>query len=97
MNTWGQLGVFDLETTGVDVDTARLVSACVAILDPDGSVVARWDWLADPGIEIPAGASAVHGITTERARALGRNAKEVVGDITQSLKVLFALGVPLVV
>ena len=97
MNNWGQLGVFDLETTGVDVDTARIVSACVAILDPDGSVVARWDWLADPGIEIPAGASAVHGITTERARALGRNAKEVVGDITQSLKVLFALGVPLVV
>ncbi len=97
MNNWGQLGVFDLETTGVDVDTARIVSACIAILDPDGSVVARWDWLADPGIEIPAGASAVHGITTERARSLGRNARDVVGEITQSLRVLTALGVPLVV
>ena len=97
MNNWGQLGVFDLETTGVDVDTARIVSACVAILNPDGSVAARWDWLADPGIEIPAGASAVHGITTERAQAMGRDAKGVVGEIAQSLKVLFALGVPLVV
>lgn len=97
MNNWGQLGVFDLETTGVDVDTARIVSACVAILDPDGSVVARWDWLADPGVDIPAGASAVHGITTERAQAMGRQAKDVVAEITQSLKVLFALGVPLVV
>jgi DNA polymerase III epsilon subunit-like protein/8-oxo-dGTP pyrophosphatase MutT (NUDIX family) len=97
MNNWGQLGVFDLETTGVDVDTARIVSACVAILDPDGSVVARWDWLADPGIDIPAGASAVHGITTERARALGRPALQVVNEISQSLRVLFALGVPLVV
>jgi DNA polymerase III epsilon subunit-like protein/8-oxo-dGTP pyrophosphatase MutT (NUDIX family) len=97
MNNWGQLGVFDLETTGVDVDTARIVSACVAILDPDGTVVSRWDWLADPGVEIPAGASAVHGITTERAQAMGRQARDVVAEITQSLKVLFALGVPLVV
>lgn len=97
MNNWGQLGVFDLETTGVDVDTARIVSACVAILGPDGAVIARWDWLADPGIEIPAGASAIHGITTERAQTLGRNARDVVAEITQSLRVLFALGVPLVV
>ncbi|MBC7591994.1 MAG: hypothetical protein H7226_13260, partial [Salinibacterium sp.] len=97
MNNWAQLGVFDLETTGVDVDTARIVSACVAILDPDGSVVARWDWLADPGIEIPAGAAAVHGITTERAQTLGRDARDVISEITQSLRVLFALRLPLVV
>ncbi len=97
MNNWGQLGVFDLETTGVDVDTARIVSACIAILRPDGSVIARWDWLADPGIEIPAGASAIHGITTERAQTLGRNARDVVAEICQSLRVLAALEVPLVV
>lgn len=97
MNNWGQLGVFDLETTGVDVDTARIVSACIAILDPDGTVVARWDWLANPGIDIPAGASAIHGITTERARTLGRPARDVVIEITQSLRVLFGLGIPLVV
>ena len=47
--------MFDLETTGVDVDTSRIVSACIAVLDDTGAVVARWDWLADPGIEIPAG------------------------------------------
>ncbi|CAN5350913.1 hypothetical protein BH11ACT4_BH11ACT4_18950 [soil metagenome] len=97
MNNWGQLAVFDLETTGVDVETARIVSACVAVLAADGSVIARWDWLADPGIEIPDGAAAVHGITTERARAEGRPAHVVVAEITQSLRVLFALGIPLVV
>ena len=53
MNNWGgRLGVFDLETTGVDVRTARIVSACVAVLDPEGGVLERRDWLADPGIEI---------------------------------------------
>ena len=97
MNTWGRLAVFDLETTGVDIETARIVSACVAVLEPDGSVVDRWDWLADPGVEIPEGASAVHGITTERARSLGRPAVDVVGEITQTLRVLLALGIPLVV
>ena len=97
MHNWGQLAVFDLETTGVDVETACIVSACVAVLAANGSVIARWDWLANPGIEIPEGASAVHGITTERARAEGRPAHVVVAEITQSLRVLFALGIPLVV
>lgn len=97
MNNWGQLAVFDLETTGVDVESARIVSACVAVLAVDGTVIERWDWLADPGVEIPDGAAAVHGITTERARAEGRPAHVVVAEITQSLRVLFALGVPLVV
>ncbi len=86
MTNWGsRLGVFDLETTGVDVDSSRIVSACVAVLDDQGQVVARWDWLADPGIEIPPGASAVHGITTERAREEGRSARSVVTEIAQTL------------
>ena len=98
MSTWGdRLGVFDLETTGVDVDTSRIVSACIAVLDEDGRVVSRWDWLADPGVEIPEGASAVHGITTERARADGRPATLVVAEIAQTLRVLFDSGIPVTV
>jgi len=97
MTNWGRLAVFDLETTGVDIETARIVSACIAVLDANGVVESRWDWLADPGVEIPAGASAVHGITTERARALGRPAGQVIGEVAQSLRVLFGLGIPLVV
>jgi DNA polymerase III epsilon subunit-like protein/8-oxo-dGTP pyrophosphatase MutT (NUDIX family) len=97
MNNWGRLGVFDLETTGVDVDTARIVSACIAVLTASGDVIARWDWLADPGIDIPEGASAVHGITTQRAQDEGRASVEVVAEIAQTLRVLFGTGIPLVV
>ena len=98
MSSWGdRLGVFDLETTGVDVDTSRIVSACIAVLDEDGRLVSRWDWLADPGIEIPEGASAVHGITTERARAEGRPATVVIAEIAQTLRVLFDSGIPVTV
>ncbi len=97
MSNWGRIGVFDLETTGVDVDTSRIVSACIAILDESGDVLSRWDWLADPGIEIPEGAARVHGITTERARAEGRPAALVVAEIAQTLRLLFGLGMPVVV
>ena len=98
MSMWGQrLGVFDLETTGVDVDTSRIVSACIAVLDEDGGVVSRWNWLADPGIDIPEGASAVHGITTESAREHGRPAQLVIAEIVQTLRVLFDSGIPVTV
>lgn len=98
MSYWdSRLAVFDLETTGVDTDTSRIVSACIAILEPDGSLAAQFNWLADPGVEIPEGASAVHGITTERAREDGRTAETVVGEITATIRTLLTLGVPLVV
>lgn len=92
-----RLAVFDLETTGVDVDSARIVSACIALLEPDGTLAAQWNWLSDPGVEIPEGAAAVHGITTERAREDGRTAETVVGEITATLRTLSTLGIPLVV
>ncbi len=98
MSTWGnRLGVFDLETTGVDVDTSRIVSGCIAVLDENGDVVSRWNWLADPGVDIPEGASAVHGITTERAQAEGRPATLVVAEMVQTLRVLFASSIPVTV
>lgn len=61
------LAVFDLETTGVDVTSARIVTAFVGVLSVDGTLISSRSWLADPGVEIPAGAAAIHGITTERA------------------------------
>ena len=90
-NPWfHSLGVFDLETTGIDVATSRIVSAHVGLLNADGELVEQRSWLADPGVEIPAGAAAVHGITTERARAEGRPAAEVVGEILAALSDLFS-------
>jgi DNA polymerase-3 subunit epsilon len=91
------LGVFDLETTGIDPETDRIVSAHVGLLDKSGSPVERSDWIADPGIEIPAGASAIHGISTERARAEGRPATEVVGEVLAALRAFAERGIPVVI
>lgn len=71
---------FDLETTGVDPDTARIVTAAL-VEEPDRVEM----WLADPGVEIPEAARAVHGITTEYAQANGAPAVEVVTALCTAL------------
>lgn len=90
------VGVFDLETTGVDVARDRIVTAHVGVIDADGNVVDARDWLADPGVAIPAGATAIHGITTAHARAQGRPAAQVVAEVVDALAGLFAAGLPVV-
>lgn len=56
------LAVFDLETTGTRIGHDRIVQIAVVRLMPDGSRDA-WQSLINPGMPIPAEASAVHGIT----------------------------------
>lgn len=91
-----RVGVFDLETTGVDVVHDRIVTAHVGVLDAKGRVIASRSWIADPGVPIPEGAAAIHGITTARAQNEGRPAAEVVSEITDALRALFAQGLPVV-
>lgn len=91
----GRLAGFDLETTGVDVENDRIVTACV--VQCGGKLpTASANWLADPGIEIPAGAAKVHGITTEKARAEGRPAAEVVEQVVAALAQVVRDGIPIV-
>lgn len=86
---------FDLETTGTDPLEARIVSA--AIVGVRGGEVARQlNWLADPGILIPAQASAIHGISNERAASEGRPVREVADEIAETITGYWARGVPVV-
>lgn len=55
--------VFDTETTGVDTDNDRIVQLVIATADADGNLLAHREWLIDPGVPIPVGASEVHGLT----------------------------------
>lgn len=58
---------FDLETTGTNIVTDRIVEISLVKILPDGS---RDSWLQrlNPGIPIPAEATAVHGISDEDVR-----------------------------
>lgn len=94
---WSQVvGIFDLETTGLDVTRDRIVTAHVGVLDAAGTVLLAWDWLADPGVEIPDAAAAVHGLNTAIARTRGRAAGPVIAEIVRTLRAVFAAGIPVV-
>ncbi|MEU6672858.1 3'-5' exonuclease [Streptomyces sp. NPDC046925] len=86
---------FDLETTGTDPHEARIVTAAVIEVRA-GETLGRREWLADPGVEIPAEAVAVHGISNERATADGRPAAEVADAIAAVLVAYWQTGVPVV-
>lgn len=55
---------FDLETTGINIATDRIVEISMLKVNPDGSEE-RFTQRVNPEIEIPKQASAVHGITNE--------------------------------
>lgn len=80
-----RLGSFDTETTGVDVETDRIVSAALVILEADGTLIGSHTWLLNPGVPIPDEATAVHGITTERAQTEGQDAAAGTLDIAAAV------------
>jgi DNA polymerase III subunit epsilon len=93
----GPIAAFDTETSGPHPNSCRLVTACIAWIDGSGTTTPRVrEWLADPGVEIPAEAVKVHGITTEKARAEGRPLGDVVPEVADQLLDAAAMGVPVV-
>lgn len=62
------LSFFDLETTGTQVDQDRIVSIHVLKIHPDGHQETK-NSLINPGIQIPQGATDIHGITDEKVSA----------------------------
>ncbi|WFR74375.1 3'-5' exonuclease [Prescottella defluvii] len=81
---------FDLETTGRDPLSARIVTACVVTVD--GDLPRPRNWIVDPGVDIPADASAVHGISTAHAREHGQNYASGYREIRQALTDAWAAG-----
>jgi DNA polymerase-3 subunit epsilon len=77
----GPLASFDIESTGIDTATDRIVTA--ALITASGR---RITWLSDvDGVEIPDAATAVHGIPTAHAQAHGQPAKQVVEEIADAV------------
>ncbi|WEH38957.1 3'-5' exonuclease [Streptomyces sp. NBC_01218] len=88
---------FDLETTGTEPLEARIVTAAVVALTPgEDEPFRKSTWLADPGVRIPEQASAIHGITSERAVAEGRPVHEVADEIADALVHHWREGIPVV-
>lgn len=86
---------FDLETTGTDPLTARIVTS--ALISIKGRQRDDLEMLADPGIPIPEGAAKVHGISTEYAREHGRPHDEVLAETIARIRAGWRDGATLIV
>lgn len=85
---------FDLETTGPNPSTARIVTAHVVECGPAGIGVDT-GWLVNPGMPIPSEATAIHGITDDIA-ATGFPTNEAVPLIADALAAAWRRGLPVV-
>jgi len=96
MASWvdGEVLGLDFETTGIDrFNDVQVSYALVRVVG--GVVRTSWSGLIDPGREIPAEATEVHGITTEQARGEGMPLPEAIGLVTDAVVSASRRGLPL--
>jgi DNA polymerase III subunit epsilon len=91
----GRCVALDLETTGTDVHTDRIVTACAAIVEA-GKVTFERQWLVAVEVDIPEAATAIHGVSTEHAREHGVPACVAVKEIAEAVRYAVHSGLPVV-
>ncbi|MCU1491497.1 MAG: polymerase subunit epsilon [Acidimicrobiaceae bacterium] len=91
----GSLLGLDFETTGIDrrMDVPVSYALVPVVAGLPGEPQAA---LVDPGRSIPADATAIHGITTERARAEGQPLRDAVLEVAEAVLAAGRSGTPLV-
>ncbi|HHC07937.1 MAG TPA: 3'-5' exonuclease [Actinobacteria bacterium] len=97
--TWHDhpLAVLDLEATGVDPDTARIVEVGLFRVDPDGATEPVVHRLVDPGVPLPAVVTELTGITPADLAAEGAEPAGVLAATCEALHGFAADGTPIVV
>lgn len=79
----------DCESTSVDPYSARIVELAVVEVypgaPPNGGPDKAWSTIVNPGVDIPAEASEIHGITTERARTEGVEPAEALQELADRI------------
>lgn len=78
------IAAIDVETTGLDARSDRIVEIAVVVMR-DERVVARRAWLVHPECSIPRSNSEVHGITNRHVRTAPRFA-EIAGELLGHLR-----------
>jgi DNA polymerase-3 subunit epsilon len=91
-----RLLAFDVETTSVDVETARIVQAAQVYVGGGRETDSTVLWI-DPGVPIPEEASAVHGITAGTLEVHGAmDAPAAMDKLAHMIDLAIGEGVPIV-
>jgi DNA polymerase III epsilon subunit-like protein len=86
---------FDLETTTVNPNEARIVQASVFVVGA-GVAPEKLQVVVDPGVPIPDEAAVIHGFTTERVQAEGQPLDSALPGILAALVTYTSQRIPVV-
>lgn len=78
------IAFIDLETTGINITTDRIVELAIVKISPDGSKIVKRK-LINPLMPIPASSSAIHGITDEMVKD-APSFKQIANEIKQFIE-----------
>jgi len=78
------IALLDVETTGRDASVDRVVEIGIVVAR-NGVVTARYNWLLNPGVPIPAEVSAIHGIKDEDVKSSPRFA-DIAHEVAAALE-----------
>lgn len=91
------LCIWDTETSGVDIENDRILTVYGMVQSITGEILDEIKMTIDPGIEIPKGASDVHGMSTEYIREHGRkDDTDAIMEVANWLIAASATGYPIV-
>ena len=96
--TWhqGPLAALDLEATGVDTRTARIIEVGLFRIEADGSSQPLVDRLINPGVPVPEKVTELTGISAEDLASNGGSPVEVLIETRAAIEALVEEGVPIV-
>jgi DNA polymerase-3 subunit epsilon len=78
------IAFIDLETTGINITTDRIVELAIVKISPDGTKLVKRK-LINPLMPIPASSSAIHGITDEMVKD-APSFKQIANEIKQFIE-----------
>lgn len=67
-----------------------------AAIENSATMPIAYNWIANPGVEIPAKSTAIHGMTTEDVERLGKDPEEVYEHVAQVIVDRWAHGIPII-
>lgn len=96
--TWhlGRLACFDTETTGTNPHEARIVEAYLGQFGGTDDPIDLPPLLVNPGVEVPAETTKIHGFTTEHVREHGMPAEQAIPRIATAIARVWEQGIPVI-
>jgi len=93
----GPLAALDLEATGTDPRSVRIIEVGLFRIDVDGTSRPIVEQLIDPGVDLPTRITEITGIRPQDLESMGRKPEEVLSATLSAIESIVEDGLPIVI